>query len=147
MDQKLKELKAQVLYRLEQYEECFDAYRDVIKNSSDDYENEREANLSAVVANLCIKKSVSCSIGIKRQRLLRFANFVLSNYDLQNKDLPKLKEHTFELVYNAACQLVGRNQYAEAEKKLKAAEKLCRETLEEDGTPEEDIEMECGIIR
>lgn len=58
LDQKLKELKAQVLYRLEQYEECFDAYRDVIKNSSDDYENEREANLSAVVANLAIRKSV-----------------------------------------------------------------------------------------
>ncbi|CAG2065061.1 unnamed protein product, partial [Timema podura] len=50
---KLKELKAQILYRLERYEECFDVYRDIIKNSNDDYEEERETNLSAVIANMC----------------------------------------------------------------------------------------------
>lgn len=50
-------------------------------------------------------------------------------------------------MYNAACQLVGKGLYSEAEKKLKAAEKLCRETLEDDGTSEEDIESEVGIIR
>lgn len=66
---------------------------------------------------------------------------------MQKKELPKLREHTFELTYNAACQLVGKGLYTEAEKKLKAAEKLCRETLEEDGTPEEDIEAEIGIIK
>lgn len=56
---KLKELRAQVLYRLEQYEDCFDAYRDIIKNSNDEYEDERAANLSAVAANLAIEGSVS----------------------------------------------------------------------------------------
>lgn len=64
LDQKLKELKAQILYRLEQYEDSFDVYRDIIKNSSDDYEDEREANLSAVVANLCIEKSVSLTFNL-----------------------------------------------------------------------------------
>jgi hypothetical protein len=33
-------------------------YRDIIKNSTDDYEDERETNLAAVVANLCIEGSV-----------------------------------------------------------------------------------------
>lgn len=56
---KLKELRAQVLYRLERFEDCFDAYRDIIKNSNDDYEDERAANLSAVAANLAIEGSVS----------------------------------------------------------------------------------------
>lgn len=56
---KLKELRAQVLYRLERYEECFDAYRDIVKNTDDDYEEERTTNLSAVVANLSIEGSVS----------------------------------------------------------------------------------------
>lgn len=56
---KLKELLAQVLYRLERYDECFDVYRDVIKNSDDDYEDERITNLSAVVANLAIEGTVS----------------------------------------------------------------------------------------
>lgn len=56
---KLKELKAQILYRLEKYEECFSVYRDIIKNSHDEYEDEREANLAAVVVNLATEGSVS----------------------------------------------------------------------------------------
>lgn len=55
---KLKELRAQVLYRLERFEDCFDSYRDIIKNTNDDYEDERAANLSAVAANLSIEGSV-----------------------------------------------------------------------------------------
>lgn len=55
----LKELKAQVLYRLEQFDECFNLYKDIVKNSSDDYEEERTTNLSAVVANLSIEGTVS----------------------------------------------------------------------------------------
>lgn len=55
----LKELRAQVLYRLEQFSECFDAYKDIIKNTDDDYEDERATNLSAVAANLAIEGSVS----------------------------------------------------------------------------------------
>ena len=56
---KLKELKAQILYRLEKYEECFSVYRDIIKNSHDEYEDEREANLAAVLVNLTVEDSVS----------------------------------------------------------------------------------------
>lgn len=56
---KIKELKAQILYRLERYEECFTVYRDIIKNSNDEYEDERETNLAAVVGNLAIEDSVS----------------------------------------------------------------------------------------
>ena len=55
---KIKELKAQILYRLEKYEECFAVYRDIIKNTSDDYEDERQTNLAAVLVNLTINGSV-----------------------------------------------------------------------------------------
>lgn len=61
----LKELRAQVLYRLEQYDECFDAYKDIIKNTHDDYEDERVSNLSAVAASLAIEGSVSKFIIIR----------------------------------------------------------------------------------
>lgn len=54
----LRELRAQVLYRLEQFDDCFDAYKDIIKNTSDDFEDERATNLSAVAANLSIDGSV-----------------------------------------------------------------------------------------
>lgn len=38
------------LYRLERYEDCLAVYRDLIRNSQDDYEEERRTNLSAVIA-------------------------------------------------------------------------------------------------
>lgn len=38
------------LYRLERYDDCLAAYRDLIRNSQDEYEEERKTNLSAVVA-------------------------------------------------------------------------------------------------
>ncbi|CAL7937724.1 unnamed protein product [Xylocopa violacea] len=124
---KLKELKAQILYRLEKYEECFSVYRDIIKNSHDEYEDEREANLAAVIVNLTTEGS--------------------------NLEVPALREDTYELIYNAACRLIAqgikgdKSTLVEAEKKLKAAEKLCKEGLEEDGVAEEEIEDELGIIR
>lgn len=55
---KIKELKAQILYRLEKYEDCFAVYRDIIKNTNDDYEDERETNLAAVLSNLAAEGSV-----------------------------------------------------------------------------------------
>jgi len=61
--------------------------------------------------------------------------------------VPNLRESTYELVYNAACRLLGNGQTQEAEKKLKQSEKMCRETLEEDGTTEEEIEDELGIVK
>jgi hypothetical protein len=33
---KHKELKAQILYRLEQFDDSYDVYKDILKNSSDD---------------------------------------------------------------------------------------------------------------
>lgn len=117
----LKELKAQILYRLERFEECFDLYKDIIKTTSDDYEDERTTNLSAVVANLNIEGS--------------------------KKELPALRENTYELSYNSACGLAGKQKFSEAEKKLKSSEKLCRDYLEEDGATEEDIQNELGIIK
>ena len=40
------------LYRLENYSDCFDLYRDLVKNSQDDYEEERETNLASLLASL-----------------------------------------------------------------------------------------------
>lgn len=117
----VKELKAQILYRLEQFDECFNLYRDILKNSSDDYEEERTTNLSAVAANLAIEGS--------------------------DKKMPDFNDNTYELVYNSAVALSGTGKFSEAEKKLKNSEKMCREFLEEDDATAEDIENELAIIR
>lgn len=120
LPQNLKELRTQVLYRLERYDECLDAYRDIIKNTSDEYEDERRTNLSAVAANLAVDKS---------------------------KEVPEVPEDTYEQYFNSACIQSNRQKFAEAERKLRTSEKLCREFLEEEGASEEEIVEEVDVIR
>ncbi|XP_042664333.1 signal recognition particle subunit SRP72 [Tyto alba] len=119
---KLKELYGQVLYRLERYDDCLAAYRDLIRNSQDEYEEERKTNLSAVVAAQSTWEKV------------------------MPEDLG-LREATYELCYNSACALIGQGKLNEAMKKLQKAEELCRQSLSEDSdVTEEDIEGELAII-
>ena len=40
------------LYRLERYDDCKSVYTDLIRNSQDEYEEERKTNLAAVVASM-----------------------------------------------------------------------------------------------
>ncbi|KAJ2947147.1 hypothetical protein O0L34_g16504 [Tuta absoluta] len=117
----IKELRAQILYRLEQYQDCYNLYRDIVKNSTDDYEDERSANMAAVVANLAALNP--------------------------NSDLPQLDENTYELAYNAGSTLAMRGKYNEALPVLKRAEQACSESVIEDGGTEEEAKEEAGIIR
>uniref|UniRef100_V9KL65 Signal recognition particle subunit SRP72 n=1 Tax=Callorhinchus milii TaxID=7868 RepID=V9KL65_CALMI len=119
---KLKELYGQVLYRLERYEECLSVYRDLIRNSQDDYEEERKTNLSAVVA-------------------------ALSTWENSSAEDLGLPETSYELCYNAACTLIGEGKLAKAMKKLQEAEELCRQSFSEDtDMTDEDIDAELAII-
>uniref|UniRef100_A0A8C9ADW3 Signal recognition particle subunit SRP72 n=1 Tax=Prolemur simus TaxID=1328070 RepID=A0A8C9ADW3_PROSS len=104
---KLKELYGQVLYRLERYDECLAVYRDLVRNSQDDYDEERKTNLSAVVA-------------------------AQSNWEKVVPENLGLQEGTHELCYNAACALIGQGQLNRAMKILQKAEDLCRRSLSED---------------
>ncbi|XP_003415941.1 signal recognition particle subunit SRP72 isoform X2 [Loxodonta africana] len=119
---KIKELYGQVLYRLERYDECLAVYRDLVRNSQDDYDEERKTNLSAVVA-------------------------AQSNWEKVVPENLGLQEGTHELCYNAACALIGQGQLNQAMKILQKAEDLCRRSLSEDsdGT-EEDPQAELAII-
>ncbi|XP_064810920.1 signal recognition particle subunit SRP72-like [Oncorhynchus masou masou] len=119
---KLKELYGQVLYRMERYDECKAVYTDLIRNSQDEYEEERKTNLSAVVA-------------------------AMSTWEKASPDDLGLSETTYELSYNAACTLIGQGQLTEAMNKLQEAEELCRVSLSEDlDITEEDIESELAVI-
>jgi len=115
---KHNELRAQVLYRLEQYEQCFSVYRDIIRSSDDKYETERKTNLSAVTAQLGDK-----------------AKMVVDEMD------------TFEQRYNAGCNYASVGDYEKAEKVLVQAEKAARNFLEEDEAGEDEIQEETGIIK
>lgn len=41
-----------ILLNYFRYNECFDMYRDIIKQSKDSFTNERETNLTAVISQL-----------------------------------------------------------------------------------------------
>eukprot|EP00794_Sanderia_malayensis_P005626 gene5626-6322_t len=125
--QREKELLAQVLYRLEDYSDCLNIYRDLIKNSQDDFGDEREANMLAVIAAAKFWKDTD--VGPESERV-----------------------DTFELCYNYACLLIARGDLDGALAKLKKAEELCKKSLENDPDlteeeVQEEIENELGVIR
>ena len=128
-DPRCKELRAQVLYKLERFEECFQLYRDIIKNttSDDDFETERLTNLAA-------------------------ASVYLVNDGKDNPVLVEDEEETYEIIYNNACHLLAQGKWAEAEKALSKAEEMCKNFLlqdmeDDEEAANEEIEKETGIIR
>ncbi|XP_077433843.1 signal recognition particle subunit SRP72 [Vanacampus margaritifer] len=119
---KLKELYGQVLYRLERYDECKSVYKDLIRNSQDEYEEERKTNLAAVMA-------------------------AVSQWEKAPLEDLGLPESTYELCYNASCVLIGQGQLTAAYNKLQQAEELCRQSLADDSDiTEEDVESELAVI-
>uniref|UniRef100_A0AAQ5Y0J9 Signal recognition particle subunit SRP72 n=1 Tax=Amphiprion ocellaris TaxID=80972 RepID=A0AAQ5Y0J9_AMPOC len=107
---------------LERYDECKSVYTDLIRNSQDEYEEERKTNLAAVVATM-------------------------SQWEKAPMEDLGLPESTYELCYNTACALIGQGQLTEALNKLRQAEELCRVSLADDSdVTEEDIDSELAII-
>ncbi|RUS82662.1 hypothetical protein EGW08_009565 [Elysia chlorotica] len=118
-DTRSKELLCQVLYRLEEFEECFDLYRDVIKNSQDDFDSERETNLAAVVASLQL-------------------------WGIKDVDDAGLEESSYEICYNNACHAIGRGDLNAGIQKLAKAEEMLRSDPD---LAEDELEEELAIIR
>ena len=101
------------------YQECFDLYREVLKNTSDDFETERLTNLAAVAVHLGKSAKLADS------------------------------EETYELCYNKACRLLTQGKWLEAELALKRSVEMCTKFLaeeEEEEASQEDIDRETGII-
>ncbi|CAL8079594.1 unnamed protein product [Calicophoron daubneyi] len=121
-DLRILELKAQVCYRKEEFEEAYTCLRKVIRNSQDDFEEERLTNLAAVAA------SASCFKG--------------TNIDID------VAPEMYEAKFNLACLQIGRGNYHSAEKLLKEAEELCRITLADDAeVTQDEIDQELAPIR
>ncbi|KAL5968575.1 Signal recognition particle subunit SRP72 [Taenia solium] len=120
--QGLIELRAQIYYRLEEFERAIEEYEHLVKSCKDDYQDERQTNLIAA------KAALSCFQG----------KAVPLNYS------PAL----FETAFNAACYYIGIKDYVEALNYLNEAEKLCTEAFEEDTEATEDqINEEVAPIR
>jgi signal recognition particle subunit SRP72 len=114
-----KELLAQVCYREERFSECINLYRQLIKSTQDEYEDERRTNLSAAIASVRMwdKKEVSGT---------------------------DVAANTYEQCYNDACSLLGEESYEEALHELERAKEMCSAAFGED---EEEMASEIATIQ
>jgi len=124
------ELKAQVLYKLDRFEECFSVYREIIKNTdTDEFETERLTNL------------IAASV----MAVTETATVPNNKYDVP---VDEYQDTSYEILYNNACKMLAEERWADAELALGRAEEICKEyLLQEEEEDEEEIERETGIIR
>lgn len=131
---RIQELMAQCHYRLEEYSEAYAVYLNLMKNSMDDYGDERDTNLAAVIACLSLNANLP-------------------------QDLPQLGDNMYELSYNKSVIDIGQamslgsetaeglEKLKEAQMKLSVAEEECTKILKEEDASEEEIEQELSVIR
>ncbi|KAI6192365.1 Signal recognition particle subunit SRP72 [Aphelenchoides bicaudatus] len=120
-DPSVLELKAQLYYRMNRFQEAHDIYRTLCRDlDDDDFEDLRRANLLAATAKL--EESGT------------------------HKDPTTSELDTHEQLYNQACHLIACKQLGEASKFLKLAEDRCVETLKADGFSEKEIQDEMKPI-
>ena len=121
-DPHVRELQAQIFYRLEEYQVASTTYVSLIKDSADSFSSERAVNYAAAL-------SQSCRDGV----------------DLE--DIESLPTETMEQSFNVACCYLSKEKPAKAEQLLDKAQQQCRESLMEEDYTEEEIESELSVLR
>ena len=116
----MKELRAQLCYRMERYDESFELFQAVVSQISDDYGEERLTNVMAAAA-------------MGRQ------NETVTHFETHNT--------TFEQCFNSACYHLATSDGVKAEQMLVIAEEKCCASLQEDDYTEEEIEEEISVIK
>lgn len=120
-----RELKAQIHYRQENYEESYELYKNLIKQTADEYDDERKTNFIANIANLVFNEKV---------------------IDISSFCPDRSTVESYEILFNTACYLMYSQNFGEAELFLNDAERCCVESFDED-TPQEDIDSELNVIK
>lgn len=117
---RVMELKAQILYRMEQFEASLELLKKLIRTHSDDQDYLRRANLIAVKTRLQMQNNAQ-------------------EVELVNLD-------TFELMYNASCHLIACGRFNEAAIYVDKALVESERALTADGFSKEDKELEMAQI-
>ncbi|KAF9401452.1 Signal recognition particle core component, partial [Podila epigama] len=120
----LRHLEAQMLYRMERYQECIELYHGMLKDTpkTDEGYNDILTNFNA------------CKAAV-----------LYSGETLDDKwKIEDVTQTTYELSFNSACARISTGDYAQALVLLEEAKSLCRAALED--YDEEEIEQEMAII-
>ncbi len=125
----MKQLYAQVLYRMENFSGAANIYEEVINDNNDYEEYEVEK------VELCTNLSASYGQANESGKAIEVAE----SFD---------EESNYELEFNRACALIAANDMANSIRALEKSEILARKHLEEEEEEEpEEIEKEVAIIK
>ena len=132
---RLKNLEAQIYYRLHNHGKCVDTYSVILKSLNDNtnYCKEDKSEISyELLTNISAAyiKNDQSLIGINQ---------------LKNIGTLALLQ-SFEYSYNIGLALINIGKYEKAEKILNKSEKLCRHTLEEEELNSDIISSELSVI-
>uniref|UniRef100_A0A2P2HYF5 Signal recognition particle subunit SRP72 n=1 Tax=Hirondellea gigas TaxID=1518452 RepID=A0A2P2HYF5_9CRUS len=116
-----KELRAQILYRLEQHSECYTVYRELLRTTADDMDMERTTNMAAVQVHRV--ELGQCPVPSERPTA------------------------SYEQWYNSGCAAAAAGEAQQALHRLSEAMKQCEALLQEEGASDEELQQEQAIIR
>ncbi|KAF9994524.1 Signal recognition particle core component [Entomortierella chlamydospora] len=120
----LRHLEAQMLYRMERYQDCIERYAGMLKDTpkTDDSYNDILTNFNA------------CKAAV-----------LYAGESLDDRwKVEDVAQTTYELSFNSACARIAKGDYTQALTLLDEAKLICRETLND--YDEEEIEQEMAII-
>ncbi|XP_075245989.1 signal recognition particle subunit SRP72-like [Convolutriloba macropyga] len=128
LDTREKELLAQILYRLEKFDDCIAVYDDLIKNVHDDHDEERLSNYAAVLA----AREQSQQDG-------KFPSVARAMFSRES-------DVAYELLYNEACGYAASGDLDKANSLLESSIKEFTDTNADELT-EEEMNQELAVIR
>jgi signal recognition particle subunit SRP72 len=112
-------LKAQIHYKLEEYEKCIPLYQELAQKK----EHAEETLVNTIASQTLAGKPTDALATSKRA-----------------------EDNTYELAYNSACAAIANQDLNQAKTFLEFAKKLCRESLADQDLTEEEIQDELAVI-
>ncbi|KAG0049526.1 hypothetical protein BGZ83_005712 [Gryganskiella cystojenkinii] len=120
----LRHLEAQMLYRMEKYQDCLALYAGMLQDT-----DKSDEGYNDILTNFNACKAAVLYAGEKLDE------------KWTTQDVTKT---TYELSFNSACSRIATGDYTQALTLLEEAKKLCREALSD--YDEDEIEQEMAII-
>ncbi|KAG0234023.1 hypothetical protein B0O80DRAFT_430162 [Mortierella sp. GBAus27b] len=143
----LRHLEAQILYRMERYQDCIDLYASMLRDTPKD-----DDAYGDLLTNYRACKAAVLYAGIEpHQRWGKTEDDDDKDHggegddEKDDVDLGKdLTQSTYELSFNAACAKIAQGDFTKALELLEEAKSICREALRD--YDEEEIEQEMAIL-
>ncbi|KAF9364101.1 hypothetical protein BGX34_002513 [Mortierella sp. NVP85] len=136
----LRHLEAQILYRMERYQDCIDLYASMLRDTPKDGDA-----YSDLLTNYRACKAAVLYAGIEsNQRWGKDTSEEDGKATREAEEGMDVAQSTYELSFNAACAKIAQGDYTQALKLLEEAKSICREALRD--YDEEEIQQEMAIL-